>query len=122
MKREAGSGWGRSDGKSYLGPVGPAAHLLHDGLIGQPVVQPWHVLAIGPGGTGVGEGSEALSHHSCPALGMWNGDKTWLCPQDMYNDSNPRALLISHLQKGLEKVCNFSHTSKLASESYHEFK
>ena len=41
---------------SYLGPVGPASHLLHDVLIGQPVVQPWYVLAIGPEeGEGGGE-------------------------------------------------------------------
>lgn len=36
--------------KSYLGPVRPAPDLLHDGLIGQPVIQSGHVLAVGPGG------------------------------------------------------------------------
>ena len=43
---------------SYLGPVGPASHLLHDGLIGQPVVQPRYVLAIGP--EEGAEGGEAM--------------------------------------------------------------
>lgn len=36
------------EGESYLCPVGSASKLLHDGLISQPVVQPRHILAIGP--------------------------------------------------------------------------
>lgn len=34
-----GTGGEALPGKSYLGPVGPAPDLLHDALVGQPVVQ-----------------------------------------------------------------------------------
>lgn len=46
-KRIAASPWPWVP-KSYLCPVGPASKLLHDGLISLPVVQPRHILAIGP--------------------------------------------------------------------------
>lgn len=81
---------GAPTGESYLGPVGPAPDLLHDGLVGQPVVQPRHVLAVGPGAGA--EGGEAPSllavppiviwHFSrrCPALGTRHGEQDVAVP------------------------------------------
>lgn len=53
MERRAPSGGSQAHSSSpvamsYLCPVRPASKLLHDGLISLPVVQPRHILAIGP--------------------------------------------------------------------------
>ena len=88
---------------SYLGPVGPAAHLLHDGLVGQPVVQPRHVLTIGPE-EGAG-GGEATRLSSAGSLGVIRHLAQHLSPGRDGSDSAPAVFA----QKDFEKAHNLLH-------------
>lgn len=88
---------------SYLGPVGPAAHLLHDGLVGQPVVQPRHVLTIGPE-EGVG-GGEATRLSCAGSPGVIRHLAQHLSPGRDGSDSAPAAFA----QKDFEKAHNLLH-------------
>lgn len=47
---EKGKGPQEECSHTYLRPVWSPTILLHDALIGQPVVEPGHILPIGPGG------------------------------------------------------------------------